>query len=213
MANEESFISEVNEEVRKERLFGLLRKYGWIAGLAVLALVGGAAWNEYNKAEARAQAQALGDAIVSAAASADPRARAAALSSFSTTGPAAALTTLLASAEVDRADAIAALEALSRDIAQPAHYRDLATLKSVMLQAASLSPQDRIAQLQPLTLPGSAYRLLAQEQTALARIDAGEIDQARAILTDLIGDSEATEGLRRRASQLIVALGGSVDAS
>ena len=37
MSETDSFIDEVNEEVRRDRLYGALRRYGWIAILAVLA--------------------------------------------------------------------------------------------------------------------------------------------------------------------------------
>ena len=45
MSNSETFIDEVTEEVRKDQLFGYIRKYGWIAVLAVLAIVGGTAFS------------------------------------------------------------------------------------------------------------------------------------------------------------------------
>lgn len=44
MSDTDSFIEEVTEEVRRDRLFGLMRRYGWIAVLAVLLLVGGTAY-------------------------------------------------------------------------------------------------------------------------------------------------------------------------
>ena len=66
MSNNESFIDEVNEEVRRDQLFGYIRRYGWIAVLAVLILVGAAAWTEYNRSQERASAQANGDAIIDA---------------------------------------------------------------------------------------------------------------------------------------------------
>ncbi len=66
MSDTDSFIDEVNEEVRRDRFYGLLRRYGWIAVVAVVAIVGGAAWNEYSKAQERAQAEALGDAMLDA---------------------------------------------------------------------------------------------------------------------------------------------------
>ena len=45
MSNPDSFIREVTEEVRRDRLYGYVRRYGWIAALLVLLVVGGAAWN------------------------------------------------------------------------------------------------------------------------------------------------------------------------
>ena len=41
MSETDSFIDEVNEEVRRDRLYAALRRYGWIAIVAVLAIVGG----------------------------------------------------------------------------------------------------------------------------------------------------------------------------
>ena len=36
MSDTDSFIDEVTEEVRKDRLYGYLRRYGWIAVLVIL---------------------------------------------------------------------------------------------------------------------------------------------------------------------------------
>ena len=37
VSNPESFIDEVNEEVRRDRLYQNIRRYGWIAVVVVLA--------------------------------------------------------------------------------------------------------------------------------------------------------------------------------
>ncbi len=49
MSNNDSFIDEVTEEVRRDRLFGLYRKYGWIGLVLILGIVGGTAANEWLK--------------------------------------------------------------------------------------------------------------------------------------------------------------------
>ena len=79
MSDTDSFIDEVNDEVRRDRFYLLLKRYGWVAILAVVLLVGGAAWNEYQKAQNRARAEALGDAMFAALAGTDAAARAEAL--------------------------------------------------------------------------------------------------------------------------------------
>ena len=49
VSDTDSFIEEVSEEVRRDRLFKIFKKYAWVAVLIVVLLVGGAAFNEYNK--------------------------------------------------------------------------------------------------------------------------------------------------------------------
>ena len=49
MSDTDSFIDEVTEEVRRDRLFLLLRRWGWVGVLAVILIVGGAAFNEIRK--------------------------------------------------------------------------------------------------------------------------------------------------------------------
>jgi hypothetical protein len=38
MSDTDSFIDEVNEEVRRDRFYFMLKRYGWIAVLAVILL-------------------------------------------------------------------------------------------------------------------------------------------------------------------------------
>ena len=57
-------------------------------------------------------------------------------------------------------------------------------------------------------LSGQPLRLLAEEQLALIDISAGDSDAAIARLEAIRQDAEAGTDLQQRASQLIVALGG-----
>ncbi len=63
MSSNESFIQEVSEEVRRDRLFGLFRKYWWIGFCLILLLVGGAGINEWRKIQERTVAESNGDAL------------------------------------------------------------------------------------------------------------------------------------------------------
>ena len=49
MHNTDSFIDEVSEAVRRDRVARTLRRYGWVIAAVVLFLVGGAAVNEWMK--------------------------------------------------------------------------------------------------------------------------------------------------------------------
>ena len=88
MSDTDSFIDEVTEEVRRDQLFALFRKYGWIGVLAIVLIVGAASWKEWQKAQAEASAQAFGDAIVAAMGSNDSATRAKALAEFDLPEPA-----------------------------------------------------------------------------------------------------------------------------
>lgn len=219
MANEDSFINEVSEEVRRDKLYGLMRKYGWIAILAVVLVVGGAAFFEWQKAKDRSAAQAKGDALVAALSEQTPEARAEALRDVpvnDTPGGRAVLALLQSAGALEANDtenALAALDGLAADADAPALYRDLAILKSAIVGAGVTSPEERIAKLAPLFAPGNPYRLLALEQRAFAEVEQGDSDAALDTLTGILADAEITEDLRRRVSQLIVALGGALDQS
>lgn len=211
MSDSDSFIDEVTEEVRRDQLYAKFRRYGWIAVVAVLLLVGGAAYNEWQKAREQAAAQALGDNLIAALGQADESARAAALDALALDAAPGALGDLLAAGEEstaeDRGPAIARLTALAEDAAAPVAYRHLAALKAVWLMGADTDPETRRGLLQPLAAPGQPFAPLAQEQLALIAVETGDTEAAIAQLRDLIASTEASLGLRQRAAQLMVALG------
>ncbi|MDR9426984.1 MAG: hypothetical protein RI538_04490 [Salibaculum sp.] len=214
MSDSDSFINEVTEEVRRDQLFQYLRRYGWIAVAVVLVLVGGTAFNEWRKAEARAEAQARGDAMLAAIRQDAPRARAEALTGLDPEGASVAVSKMLAAAELQQAGdaqgAVAAFDAVVTTEAVPAIYRDLAALKGAMVGAGVRDVETRRATLSELAQPGAPFRLNAQEQLALIAVEQGETDAAIAQFRAIAVDAEATQGLRQRAVQMIVALGGEV---
>lgn len=217
MSDTDSFIDEVTEEVRRDRLFKQFRRYGWIGIVLVLGLVGGAAWNEYSKAQERAQAEALGDSILEALEAGEPGDRIAALGDVATesAGGGAILALLKAaeqSASEDDAAAVETLGAVARDGAVPDIYRDIASFKR-LLMADEVSLEERQAGFEALARPGNPLRLLAEEQLALIEIERGETEAALIRLKAILEDSEVTSGLRQRVSQAIVALGGETDAA
>lgn len=211
MSDSDSFIEEVTEEVRRDRLFGYMRRYGWIAILAILILVGGAAWNEWRKAQARDAAQAFGDSMRAALSKPDQAARAEALAGIDAPDPqAAAVVDLLVASQTAGGDPEAAaaqlLDIADRD-ATAEVYRQIAALKAVTLPNSGLSPETRRQHLTRLASGRGLVRLLAEEQLALIELETGNRGAAIEGLTAVAADAEATAGLRRRATQVIVALG------
>jgi hypothetical protein len=213
VSQSESFIEEVTEEVRRDRLFGLMRRYGWIAVMVVVLIVGGAAWNEWRKARDAAQAQRLGDAMIAALEANDDAARVAALEAIDV--PSAGARTVrdftTVSALIDAGDFAAAqdrLDAIAADGQTDPVYRQLAGFKSLLLKAGDMALDERRLGFEGLAQTSPMLRVAAEEQLALIEIESGDTDAAIARLERLRADAEATAGLRQRASQLIVALGG-----
>ncbi len=214
--NNDSFIDEVTEEVRRDRLYALMRRYGWI-GIALVALiVGGAAWNEWQKSSHASDSQAFGDGILAAMANDDAAARMKALDAIGASGARKAVVEMLASAEAlaakDKPAALERLAAITADTSLPASYRQLADLKAVIIAGASLPAAERDARLAALAAPGAPYRMLALEQQAYALVAADRKDDAIKAFEAILQDADLTPGLKARATQMIVTLGGKVAA-
>ncbi|MGC1503564.1 MAG: hypothetical protein WA782_05425 [Sulfitobacter sp.] len=213
MSNTDGFVEEVNEEVRRDRLYGLLRRYGWIAVLAILAIVGGAAYTEYTKAQKRAQAEGLGDAMLAALSVDDRSERANALASIDAPTPtsSAVLSMMTAAEQAQAGDtqvAAGTLNALAIDGDVPQIYRQIAAFKAITLQGTDVPATERRQAFEGLAQPGNVMRLLAEEQLALIDIETGDVPAAIESYQAIVDDAEVSSDLQQRALQVIVALGG-----
>lgn len=218
MSDTDSFIDEINDEVRKDRLYGYLKRYGWIAALVVVGIVGAAGYSEFQRAQEAAKAQALGDAMIAALAEDDQGARAAALANVTAETPqgAAVLAFMTAGAQTEAGEAEVAaqtLDAVSANGDVPLIYRQVASFKALMLRHDTADAASLRAGFEALAVPGVSLRLLAEEQLALLDIEAGDTDAAIARFQSILDDAEATSGLQRRALQAMVALGGTPQAT
>ncbi|TNH38286.1 tetratricopeptide repeat protein [Paracoccus haeundaensis] len=206
MANQsDTFIDEVTEELRRDRLYRAMRRYGWIVVLVIVAVVGFTAWREYSAAQDRAAAQAWGDAILAAEAENDP----AAVLAVDPRGSAGrqALTGLLAAGAQTDPDARAqALQGVA-DAQPDSVLGELAQLKLVMAQGAQMDAAERDAILTRLSRAGAPFELLALEQKAVALIGAGRPEDAITLIRQIQDKDGLTEALRRRLSEMMIALG------
>jgi hypothetical protein len=212
MSNTDSFIEEVSEEVRRDKLFATLKRWGWVAALAVIVAVGGAAYNEWRKAQDRQAAQAFGDQLLERV---ETEFSGDVLDGMVVENPAqAAIAGHFAAAKALAAgDTEAGLTEL-RDIAGSAEvdpvYRDLANFKAALALPPETDVSERMSAFDAVTGP---FRILAQEQKALLMVADGQQDAALELLRTLIQSAEATPGLQRRASEVIVALGADISDS
>lgn len=209
----DSFIDEVTEAVRRDQLFAAFKKYGWIGILAVVLIVGGAAWNEWQKAAAAAKAQAFGDALTAAVLKADPKARVDALKAISlddAPGRGAVLG-LVTAAEAEAAGehdaAVAALQGLVDNAQVPDLYRQMASLRLVALDWGVMDKAKRDAMLQGLATPGAPLRTLAMEQQAMALLEDGKTEAAVALLQEIQIDAQTPAGQQSRLAEILTAFG------
>ncbi|MCF3973698.1 tetratricopeptide repeat protein [Paracoccus salsus] len=210
MANQnDSFVDEVTEDLRRDRLFGVFRRYGWIAILLILLLVGGVSWREYAQARQQAKAEAWGDRVLVAEATGDP----AALMQVDAEGSPGrqAIAGMLASAAWLEAGGTNAAAAALREVvesdAEDPLLHELAELKLVMLNGAAMDPSERDAVLARLSRAGAPFELLALEQKAIALIEAGRHEDAVSLIRQIQQKDGLSETLRRRLSEMMIALG------
>ena len=216
MSDTDSFIEEVTEEVRRDRLFMLLRRYGWIGVAGVLLIVGGATWREIQRSSALEAAQVLGDQMSSALEENGAEDRATALADIQAAGAAAEALLRMAEAGAlveagNKAAAADMLKALASNGELDQVYRDLAAFKALGLQAESLSVDERRIAYEALARPGAPLYLLSLEQLALLEIETGEIDAALARLREISLSAGVSRDLQDRVRQVIVALGGALE--
>ena len=217
MAESDSFIQEVSEEVRRDKMYAVWRRYGpWLIAAIVLAvlLAAGKGWWE-NRIEMR-KAE-LGGALLEADAIEDSDASAAAFLAVAEQGEyqypvlarLRAAASLAAAGKIEEAeaqyDAIKAIDGIDP------RFRDLAELRTVMLLSERMEPNEMLDRLGPLTVDGSVWRLPALEYEAAAHLKAGAPEQALASLRTLLEMPQLPPAAQGRTGELIEAIEATLD--
>lgn len=206
---------EIDEELRRDNLGKLWARYGaYIIGLAILVVVATAAvvgWREYQARAQRAESVRYAAALDLARKNQIAQAADAFSLLAREAGAGQATLARLQEAQLraksgDEQAAIGAYKALAQDASADPIYRDLATLLAALHELNSADPKAVIAEVEPLTAPGNAWRPSALEVTALANLRAGDRAKARDIYKSLADDLKAPQGLRARAAEMTAAL-------
>lgn len=216
----ETFLREVDENLRRDQLRSMARKYGplWIAGVVLLlAAVGGwLYWQNKQKDDAAVDSEALAQVYtdISAGRLATVPQRLDALAKDGT--DAVRASALFTRAEVaieqnDRALAIAKYHLVADDKGLPAPYRDLGLIRATTLEFDSLKPDQVIARMEPIAKPGNPWFGSAGELTAIAMVKQGKKIEAGRLFAAIAADQQVPESVRARAVQIAGTLG--VDAS
>jgi hypothetical protein len=212
----ETFLREVDENLRRDRAKDFARKYAtWLIAAVVLFLAasgGWIYWQHYQRQQSERQVEQLAEVYKT-------------ISSGNLTGAAQKLDQLSASDQSSvRASALftrAALAIENKDtklaiakyrqaaeddgLAKP--YRDMALIRKTALEFDALKPEEVIARLQPLAKPGDPWFGSAGEMTAAALIKQGKNVEAGRLYTTIAEDKTVPETVRARAVQIASSLG------
>jgi hypothetical protein len=207
---------EIDEELRRDRLAQIWKRYAsWIIAAAIALVVATAAvtfWREHQRSQRRAAGVEYANAL-SLAHSGKTQDAIEALSKLGS--GASEGHGLLARFEVaalqaqsgDKAGAIAAYQAIADDGAIGQMYRDLATVLAALDGVGEGEPAAIIAKLQPIASGSGPWRATALEVTALAQLKSGDKTAALESYKKLADDLDAPSGLRARAAEMVQALG------
>ena len=209
MSETDSFIAEVTEDVRRDRLFGLFRRFGWIPAALIVIIVSGTAYNEWSKSKADKLAQVRGDVLLAAIDTVDEAARATALNEIASQGSENIVAQMLAAGAKDE-NSINFLNAVIINSDQPEYIRDLAKLKLTMIPGAQTKEQ-KLKTLDILSQPGGIYRNAAVEILVAFELESGNPNKAIEFLKSHIQDAEASRAQVQRMAELLVALGSEPD--
>lgn len=217
MADSDSFVQEVTEEVRRDAMYAAWKKYGpWVVGLLLIIIVGTAArawWTNHQTEQMRER----GGAYLAAQGIEDSAGSAEAFHALSgeTEGDFAALAGLRAGAAFGSAGnverAVQEYETVAGMAGIDPRLSSLAELRIVMVSADTMEPDEMLERLQPLTMIGAPWRGLALEFEAAALLRKGEKDGAVETLRSLIDADSAPDSAKARAREMIAALGGTVE--
>ncbi|MCB2011521.1 MAG: tetratricopeptide repeat protein [Geminicoccaceae bacterium] len=219
----DEFIREVDEELQQERLAALWKRWGaLVIGIAlaiVLATAGRVGWNAWQESSLQSQGEAMVSAErkFSAGSFDDAADDFASIETDYPGGPAAIAglrraAALRAGGDTERAATVLA-EVADRHGDDPL-IADLARLQGLSLEANSGGDPAMILQsLEPLAAAGRPWRYSALELQVAMALGQGDTERATDILRHLIDDTDTPQGLRGRARELLISLGGDPDAT
>lgn len=211
----ESFLKEVDENLRRDRMRDFAQRYGkWLILGVVLflaAVAGWLYWQDRQKGQSAEQSEELSaifaDIGKGRTANALPRLQALEGADSAVMRASALLTQAAVALEAnDRRTAVAKYKALS-DSDMPEPYQQLGIIRATALEFDSIKPEEVIARLEPLARPGEPWFAAAGEMTALAYLKQGRRQPAAQLFAAIAADGAAPPSSRSRATQIAGTLG------
>jgi hypothetical protein len=212
----DTFIREVDEELRRDQLTDFWKRYGrWLLA-AIVAIVG--AWggwlywqNEQTKAaglKGETFSQALQKLEAGNLASAETDLKTMRDSEIDGYRISARLTeAAVTEGKGDGKGAAKLYAAIAADTTVPKPWRDMALVRQTSAEFDSLQPGAVIARLKPLAVKGEPWFGSAGELVAIAYLNQNRPTEAGKLFAEIGKDEQVPETIRSRAVQMAGALG------
>lgn len=213
----DQFIREVDEELRREQLTTLWKRFGnYVIAAAVLVVVitaGFKGWQWWHEREAAR----AGDRYLAAEAlarDADPDGAIEAFNAIaaSESGGYAALASFRSAAlqieAGDRQGAITQLDKITGDNRVDDILQDLARLRAAYLALDENDIDGAASRVSPLAVTGNPWRHGAREVLGLVAMEKGDKETAIGYFSEIEADQEAPTNIRARATAMIAVLQG-----
>ena len=218
----ESFVREVDENLRRDQMAERAKRYGGVVAVAVvlflIAVAGYLYWQHRQRLEAEAGTEQLAGALqdIGSNKMATAPAQLDALRQADVEGvkATAGLTRAsLALQQGNRKLASTIYAEIAADTSLSQAFRDVALVRGTALDYDSLKPDEVIARLQPIAEPGQPFFGSAGEMVGMALIAKGQKSAAAQLFAKIAADKGVPESLRSRAVQVAGSLGLDASAS
>jgi hypothetical protein len=202
VSENESFIDEVTEEVRRDKLYLLLKRYGWVPVIVIITVILTSIFIEIRNNAKVIEAENLGDLLASSL-SGDTEFKAILSNDISSTPK--SLIALLLEAKIlenklEYQTAIAAYQTVLSREEIPTSLRDFVKFKLVLLVKDDPIGVKKL--IGDLINPDGSFYLLALEQKVLIEIGEKRWNEAIANLNLILADPDVSQGMISRATQI-----------
>ena len=212
----EAFLREVDEELRRDELQSLWKRYGRLA-VAVLVLVlatwgGWLYWQDRQNKAAGVEGEQLSQALDDLQAGNADRALAklAPLAQSKNVGYRASAKMAEAGVALGKNDFAGAAKTygeVATDTRVPQPWRDLALIRQTAAEFDTIKPELVVARLRPLAAKGNPWFGSAGEMVAAAYLKMGKPELAGKLFADIGKDENVPDSIRSRAVQMAGSLG------
>ncbi|MBU2582964.1 MAG: tetratricopeptide repeat protein [Alphaproteobacteria bacterium] len=214
----ESFLREIKEEIDRERIENLWKRYGTLivgaGALVVVAVAGFQIWNSMQQRAAH-EAGAAYEQALNAVFAKNLDEAATKFSEIAKSGPSgyALLAGMQAAATLAEqgktAEAIAEFETIAKRDGGDQLFKGFATLQAAALRIGDADFNEMQNRLAPLIKDGEPWRFNAQELLAVAAVKAGEFEAAKAGFEKILAEPDVPPAMRQRANLRMLQIAGS----